>query len=355
MNLYIIILEHIEKHYFKFFYKLNIIMDIRIIYDSNIKKLLYHYNLIKNINIFSNNIRYIYLKHNKINQNEMIYVKYNIYIDIISEVAVEKLPCEFTILIVNEHYLLNNNNLRREIYIANKPLQVLDDYVNYYFCLTKYSYNIISKIVNPKKVYIMNGLLKYENIVFNTINYNPKYIIYNIDEYSKQSHIVLIKTWIKYFLNRHEILIIIIKYNFDVIVNYILELTGTKRFLNNTIIYYNNIIIFENQEYIVQYKDKIYTAIINVSNYSLVNEIYGNIIHNKFIITINNEISNEILKKNALYFNNFDEEDLYKTLNTFFSYDDKYILKCIDNNKKNINKNIEKTNKILQTIIKISE
>ena len=331
-------------------------MNIRIIYDNNIKKIYNQYDLIKNINIFNNNINYVYnVQYDRDIIEDFIYIKYNIYIDIISEKLVEKLPCEFTILIVNDKYLLNNNILRREYFIPDKPLQVLDDYVDYYFCLTKYSYNIISKLVNKKKVYLTNGLLNYENIICNSFNSNFKYILYCIDSYSNQSHIELIKTWIKDFSEKSEKLIIIIKYKYDIVVDYILKLIGSKKFMYNSIIYYKNIIILQNKDFLNQFKEFIYVSIINVSNYNLITELYNNIISNKFIITINNEISKELLKKNALYFNNFDEEDLYKTLNTFFSYDDKYILKCIDNNKKNINKNIEKTNKILQTIIKISE
>ena len=35
-------------------------MNIRIIYDNNIKKIYNQYDLIKNINIFNNNINYVY-------------------------------------------------------------------------------------------------------------------------------------------------------------------------------------------------------------------------------------------------------------------------------------------------------
>ena len=134
-------------------------MKICIIYTNSITKIENQLELLKNMDFIKNNNVdfYIYNKIEYINNNEFKYeYDYNIYIDIISETLYNKLPAKYTILLVNDNYLLNNNYLRREYY-KNEPLKLLDNCVNFYFCLTKYSYNILSTIINKKKLYLFNG------------------------------------------------------------------------------------------------------------------------------------------------------------------------------------------------------
>jgi len=339
-------------------------MSIRIIFDAKNSKLLTIYNFIKDIEIFKNHNIIKYYKYDKIekiitkmhNYTEQFLiqdkVKYNIYIDTISEEQYNNLPCDYTILIIDDKYLLNDNYLRREFF-KDEPMKILDDYVNYYFCFTKYSYDLLKKIINKKKLYLMNGLILYKNIDVNIYSLNNKYILYNIDSYSKQININILTTWIKYFTDRPEILIIKIQYKYDKIVNYILELLNLKYFQQSQILSYKNIIFIKKSAYLDNYKDNIYASIINNDDYSLLINLYNNIINNRFIITHDNKISKDILQNNAIYFDEFNETNIYNTLNNLFSYDNKYIEKCINNNKEILNKNINSTLKILKKIIKI--
>jgi hypothetical protein len=335
-------------------------MSIRIIFDAKNKKLLDIYNFIKNMDFFKNHFLIVYYKQNKIertvsnthNFSEQFImqdkVKYNIYIDNIGEEEYNKLPCEYTILIVNDKYLLNNH-LRRENF-SDEPYKILDDCVNYYFCLTKYSYNLLKKIINKKKIFLTNGLILYKNIDISL--QNNKYILYNIDAYSNQLNINILTTWIKYFINRPEILIIKIQYKYDKLVDYIMELLNLKYISRNNIINYKNIILISSTKFIDNFTGNIYASIINHDIYDLIINLYKSITNNYFIMTNNNIISKELLKNNALYFDDFNENNIHNMLETLFNYDSKYIEKCINNNKKIIDKNIKSTHKILKKLLK---
>ena len=334
-------------------------MNIRIIYDYNLTKLSKQYDFIKNISFFKNNEIIIYHSYNYLvndaNNNSVNKlklklknerVKYNIYIDIISESDNNNdiYPSEYKILIVNDEYLLNNNYLRREHY-KDEPLRKLDDFIDYYFCLTKYSFKYVSKNVDKKKVFLMDGLINYIESPLKILD--KKYIYYSIDNYSKNNNILMLETWIKYFLDRHEILIINLKYLREDITYYIKQLIGINIFEKNGLYYYKNMIFYFNNRYTNNFKDKIYASIIYNSYFDLIIELYDNIIKNNFIITCNNEISKELLQKNAIYFNEFTESEIKKMLETLFNLDEKYIEKSIKNNRKTLEKNIKSTNKLL--------
>jgi len=132
-------------------------MSIRIIYDYDLYKVKIQYEIIKNY--FPKHELYIY-KNEDINlpKNK---VKYNIYIDTISEYLYENLNSEYTILIVNELYAMNKY-LRRENYI-DKPLKKLKKVVNYYFCFTQYSKKkLMNRNVKNNKIIHFNNIIKFK-------------------------------------------------------------------------------------------------------------------------------------------------------------------------------------------------
>ena len=303
--------------------------NIRVIIDNKIDKLYHQYNQIKQL--LPKHSLYIYLKQNKnIEEN----VEYNIFFDVISENVLKLCPSNFNILLVNEEYIQNNKYLRREYYI-NKPLILQDDIVDYYFCLTLYSQNILLKIYKIKKNKIIYFNCMTENIYENkylNLN-NKKYILYDIDLYSAQNNLTILETWIKYFTNRPEYLIILYKYNKDVIVNYIQKL-----YYNTT---YKNIILTDNMNII---NSNIYASIINVSYYNLTTILYENIIRNRMIIMVcdnNKIIDNKLIKITRI--NKFTESNIEKSLNKLFKYTNNDINNIIINNKNTLINNIKKT------------
>lgn len=329
-------------------------MNIRIIYDYKLSKLAKQYDFIKNNPFFKINELIIYHSdnyyiNNKNNNNlksNLLHpkIKYNIYFDIISESNNDIYPSDYNILIVNDEYLLNNNYLRREHY-KDEPLKKLDDYVDYYFCLTKYAFKYVVKNVNKKKVFLTDGLIYYIEKPLQI--YSKKYIYYSIDNYSQKPNLLMLETWINYFLDRPEILIINIKYFREEISYYMKQLIDLTYLSITGLYYYKNIIFYINDQYTNNFKDKIYASIVNHSYFDLIIELYDNIIRNNFIITHDNVISKELLKKNAIYFNEFTEAEIKKMLEILFKSDEKYIETSIINNKKTLDKNIKSTNKNL--------
>ena len=328
-------------------------MSIRIIYDYNITKFTKQFKLITNNDLFKNCDKIVYYKHNKIEKNELEtqvfeiqpHYRYNIYFDNIGEEEFEKLPCDFTILIVNEEYLLKNKYLRREMYLEKK-LSSLKDVVNYYFCLSKYSFDILSKDINKSKLILTDGL--FENSIYNSINKSSnKYIYYYSDPYSKKDNINILKIWIKYYLKRDEILILNLHFFIEDIIVYIMELLNLTIINHRGIYYYNNIIIYMMNNFNFQFLNNIYASIINHSNYDLVLELHENILYKNFIITNDNIISKEILLDNALYFTKFDEDSIKEMMDTFFGYSQKYVEESIQNNLKRLKIKNRKTIKLL--------
>jgi hypothetical protein len=306
-------------------------MNIRIIIDNNIDKIYNQYNQIRQL--LPEHILYIYTKNNKNIENK---VNYNIFFDTISEETLRLCPSNINILLVNEEYVTYNKYLRRDIYI-DKPLILLTDIVDYYICLTKYSENILKKIYNIKKnkIFYLNGLTTniYLSNYYN--NYSQKYILYDIDLYSGQDNLILLKTWEKYFINRTERLIIMPKYYKDSICSYNYKLLKEKT--------YKNIILTSDKRFL---SFNIIASIINTSYYNLTTTIYENIFKDRIILTVKNDITSEILPSDFLM-DKFDEHNIHLTLNKLFKYDTKNI-----NNKDKLLKNIKKTQKKIDKLLK---
>jgi hypothetical protein len=306
---------------------------IRIIIDNNIDKIYNQYNQIRYL--LPEHILYIYKRINKNIEDE---VDYNIFIDIISENALKLCPAKNNILLVNEEYVIYTKYLRREAYI-DKPLILITDIIDYYICLTKYSENILKKIYNIKKnkIFYLNGLTTniYLSNYYN--NNSQKYILYDIDLYSGQDNLILLKTWEKYFTNRTEKLIIIPKYYKDSICSYNYKLLKEKT--------YKNIILTSDKSFL---SFNIIASIINTSYYNLTTTIYENIFKDRIILTVKNDITSEILPSDFLM-DKFDEHNIHLTLNKLFKYDATNI-----NNKESLLKNIKKTKLKINKLLNIT-
>jgi hypothetical protein len=318
-------------------------MSIRIIYSYNTEKSVIEYNIFKSI--IKEHELFVYNGLNDENFKNLKKVKYNIYIDVIPEDAYLNIPCDITILIVNDLYINEDIYLRREYY-KRTPLIKIDDIVNYFICITEYSYKILLKRVNNNKVlffniinyYLKNNILK-NNILKNILikerkeikknqdfslfsnNYKSKYILYEIDPYSNIENIIILKLWEKYFINSDKILIIKYTYFKENIIKYFFKISKLKKNFNTLTYIYKNIILTIDNIYINS--NDIGCYIINCSYYNLVINLYNTIINNKaiinnkIIITQKNKISNDILKNNAIYFNKFTELELKKCLDKY--------------------------------------
>ena len=309
-------------------------MIIQIIYDYNLSKLENQYNYIKDI--FPKHKLIIYEKKEiQIKKKS----KYNIYIDSISENQYNMYPSEFNILIVNDEYITINKYLRRET-CNSSPLILIDDIINYYFCLTQYSFNILSKSINKNKILFLPGLIYNIHKPINNKN-TEIYILYEIDLYSMQYNINILTTWIKHFLNRPEKLIIKYSYISELIISKFQDISKIKVIIDK-IYFYKNIIFFKNNSFLSNYINNIKLVIINNSYYNLLYKLYENILYKHYIITIKNDISINNLHSSNIFLDNFNENNIYNSLHKYFSLSD---------NDKNIiiNYNINKLEKDMKT------
>jgi hypothetical protein len=307
-------------------------MSIRIIYDYNLTKLKIQYDMIKNF--FPEHELYIY-NYNNFNQENITHKKYNIYLDTINESEYENLKCDYTILFVNEEYINKKYQkyLRRE-YFIDKPL--IKKKIDYYFCLTKYCYNIlINKNINKNKIIYFKNILKTIILKTTILNTIKKYILFDIDIYSYKKNIILLEIWLKYYISTEYNLIIYISHKYDKIVKLFSDLIKKKiSFRTKETYYYKNIIITNDLDHLLKYDFKI--VILNLSKFSIITKIYNYIIKDKIIIINKNKISREIIKDDNLLFKNFDE----------IKINIDYAIK-LDNNKKYYF-NINKINNILK-------
>ena len=333
-------------------------MSIRIIYDYDLTKLKIEYKYIKNL--FPKHDLYIYNNY-KIGENYQFY-NINIFIDSIPEQIFLKFPCNITILLVNEQYIIEDSYLRRESYI-DSPLIKLDDVVNYYFCLSNYSYNyLINKNIHKNKLILLNGLIniKNNNIINRHINNKQhitnkkinEYIYYEIDKYSKQNNIIMLEIWLKYYINNTNInLIIKYEYQKDIIIDLFKEKINIKKLNDENIYFYKNIILFKKNDYLKKYNKNIKLSIVNFSNFNLLYTLFTNILNKRIIITINNELTNELCDKSFL-FNNFTENNINNLLKKYFQLNDKNKELIITKMNNNINKNVETTKKTINNFFK---
>ena len=167
---------------------------------------------------------------------------------------------------------------------------------------------MISKYkIKKDKIIYLNGLVNDFLNIYN-INLNKqKYILYDIDQYSGQNNLVLLTTWLKYFTQRYEKLIIIYKYRKDSIVKHNFELFKRGTFKNI-------ILITDANADISNYN--IFASIINTSYYSLTTSLYENIMRNRMILTVNDKITKGILKdKSCIMLDEFNEANIHNALN----------------------------------------
>ena len=310
-------------------------MNIRIIYDYNLSKLINQYNYIKNI--FPKHELIVYeKKYIQISKKS----DYNIYIDSISENQYNMYPSMNHLLIVNDEYIQINKYLRKESYNST-PLILIDNVINYYLCLTQYSYNILLKITNKNKIIYLPGLV-YK--ISKPINYNDnqKYILYEIDKYSMQYNINILTIWIKYFINRPEKLIIKYSYITELIITKFCNYSKLNILIDN-IYFYKNIILFKDDKFLLNYINNINLVIINNSYYSLLYKLYENILNEYYIITIKNDISDEYLHKSNILLENFNENNILNSLNKYFLLNDNDKNKIIKYNINELEKKINKT------------
>ena len=330
-------------------------MEYRIIYDYNLSKLVTQYSYIKNL--IPNHSLYIYKNYKT---GDLVNCKHiNIYIDSISEKMIFICPSNINILIVNEDYILKNKYLRREEY-NDKPLILIDDVINYYFCLTKYSYDYLLKNnIDKSKLLLLNGFIDanfiksnklFNNIINKNIN-KQKYILYEIDIYSFQNNIILLEVWLKYFINWSINLIIKYNYEKESIISLFKEKSNIKKLDDNKIYFYKNIIVFNNNKYLKKYYKNIELVIVNNSNYNLLYKLYEYIIHEKYIISIDNDITRELITKDQLM-KNFNAENLYNILNKYFQLKEIKKNNIIKNNKLNLINKSNNTKNILNNFFK---
>ena len=304
-------------------------MSIRIIYSYNTEKSIIEYNILKNI--IKKHELFVYNGLNDEDFKDLKKVKYNIYIDVIPEDAYLNIPCDITILIVNDLYINEDIYLRREYY-KKTPFIKINDVVNYFICITQYSYKILLKTIDKNKViyfniidsYSKNNLLKniliknkkeHLDLTLFSKPFKGKYILYEIDPYSNIENIIILKVWEKYFINNDKILII--KYPFfrENIIKYFFAISKLKKIYGILTYVFKNIIITSDN--IDIYLKDIGCYIINCSYYSLAINLYKALFDNKIIITKNNKISKAILKNNGIYFNKFTELELKKCLELY--------------------------------------
>ena len=308
----------------------------RVIIDNSFNKNYNQYNQIKDL--LPKHSLFIYIK---INSEEQENFEYNIHFDTISERVMQLCPSKYNILLVNDEYITTNIYLRQENYIADKKIILLKDIVDYYICSTKYSFEILKseyKIKKNKIIYLdtlTNNVYKIYKINLN----KQKYILYDIDLYSGHNNLILLQTWMKHFLDRPEKLIILYKYNTDAIIrfNMILHKNG----------YYKNIILLNDINVL---NSNIYASIINTSYYNLITLLYENILKERIVITLENDISNNF-DYNLIKIPVFTEQYILSSLTKLFKYSSNEIINITKNNKKLILKNINLTkNKIIKLV-----
>jgi hypothetical protein len=300
----------------------------RIIYDYNLSKLNSQYNQIKDF--FKDHELYVY-NHEEIKINKKF--EYNIYLDIIQESVYTNFPCNKTILVVNDEYLINMQYIRRESFI-DKPLILLLDVVDYYICLTKYSQKLLIKSgVQKKKIILLEGFV---NDIYNYIpltnKKDKKYVLFELDKYSKQDNVSILNKWLNNISDMNYILIIKYHYIKEEIIHLLSKLIK-QRVDESKIYYYKNIIFFKEDSFLKKYDKDIQYVILNSSYFEFIIKLYEHVLKNRLILTDETKISKNILTYNYNY--NYLLDDLGK-----LDYD---LLTIISNSKEKLIKHMKKT------------
>ena len=309
----------------------------RIIYDYKLSKLENQYNQI--YSLFEGQTKYVY-EYSDENTIDKTVFKYNIYLDIIQEFVYNNFPCEKTILVVNDEYLMNNvEHLRRETFI-DKPLVLLSDVVDYYICLTKKSYKLlIKKGIKKKKIFLLEGLVKdiyNKNILIP--KQNKKYILFELDKYSQQDNASILNNWLHNITDMDIVLIIKYYYGKELIVRNLGKLIK-QRIDESKKYFYKNIIFFKDSTYLNQYD--IQYVILNSSYFEYIVKLYEHVLKKHLIITDEKEISKNILKYH-IPLNILDNNNAINKL-------DHELLTSMA--KDNLNKYMKKTKSIIDELI----
>ena len=245
-------------------------------------------------------------------------------------------PCKKTILFVNEEYLMHTEYIRRENYIDN-PLIFIKDVVDYYFCFSQFAVNyLINKNIDESKIILIKCLCFniYKTVTINTF-INKKYRLYKIEKYGYYDNLLVLNTWIKYFINRNEILVI--KYN-DRKELFIKELETkmNKKLNNNGLNYYKNIIIInndiviQNNTQLLDIENNINCVLLISTYFNLITSINEHIFKKHFIITPLNDISKEYIVKKECFIKEMNEKELYNSINNYFNLNEKKCLTIVN-------------------------
>ena len=162
----------------------------------------------------------------------------------------------------------------------------------------------------------------------------------------------MLEIWLKYYINNTNInLIIKYEYQKDIMIDLFKEKINIKKLNDENIYFYKNIILFKKNDYLKKYDKNIKLSIVNFSNFNLLYTLFTNILNKRIIITINNELTNELCDKSFL-FNNFTENNINNLLKKYFQLNDKNKELIITKMNNNINKNVETTKKTINNFFK---
>lgn len=334
----------------------NKIYKIRVIIDFELTKLYNQYNQIKNL--LPLHTLYYYKRTDKIQDD----IEYNLFFDCISENALKLCPSKYNILLVNEEYI-HNKYLRREDYL-DQPLIFIKDIVDYYFCLTLYSKNILLNDykINKNKIIFLDRMVS-DIYSINKIN-KRKYILYDIDEYSAQDNLIFLDTWVKNYIDRPENLIIIYKYMKDIIFKYIFNLISPNEQYTDGVSHfsffakihniYKNIIVTSDKNIINEIENDILAVIINTSYYNFITSFNENILKERLIITNNNNVKH--FKKIKYFIPKTNKtDDIIKCFDKLFKLSPKNITDITKKNKQILLSNNISLKKKLINFFKVSE
>jgi hypothetical protein len=310
---------------------------IRIIIRKDNQKLLNDANILNSI--IKNSFIYVSdISNYKDHNNNILF---NLYIDDALESDYYKFKFQKNILIINEKYY-NQPYLVRYSF-KDEPLLKNIDVMYYILCKFDFMYNYFSKNLN-NKILKFPLLFNVENKIC-TIDKNS--IFLNIDEYNCSENSLILITWIKnnYFEKIYPVPKLIIniacdKYKISNIFKYLVKTNHNNNF--------KNIIILKKNSTFCDYG----CALITSSEYNIAYHILDEIKNKKFIITIKNIISQDILKNNTLYFKSFLIKDIGNKLKEYFNKNKYDIDNAIEENYNLYKKNDEKLISFIDNISK---
>jgi len=282
---------------------------VRVIYDYNAAKLQKQYELL--FKILPKHELFIYKNEEQVSDIE---TTYNIYLDTINEFCYNNLKTRYTILFVNEEYVSYKYTqyVRREQY-KDEPLIKMDTIVDFYFCVTKYSINVLlkkwkiplHKIIFLRNIFNINKKLLLKKTL--TIQSNDtKYILFDLDMYETTNNIAILDVWLTHYINIKTTLVIHLvraKRN-DKLVDKLKLLFGRIVFSFPFVKYYENIIITND---LPSLDFNYYAIILNMSRYNLYYKVYEYILQNKIIIVNDNKITREIFNNSKFLYSDINK------------------------------------------------